>query len=274
MGKERMESGGGGRQGVVKGASSGKQVVKDARDGNKRLFYIALAALAVAGIAFLSYSTMKGSGSSTFVLDSAITLVPNQGHVIGSDSAPVEVIEFADFECPACGNFATLTEPDVRSRLVNTGIIRFRFVDFPLQMHPNSPAAHLAAWCAGEQNKFWEMHDAIFNTQDRWSGYATRRPNRVFSELARQVGLNMEQYEACVSSNKYAGQIQANVDEGLKQQVPGTPTFFFGRTRVNEPLSYDEFKRYVDQALAQARAAAPATKAPAAKAPATKTKSP
>ena len=259
---------------MVKGASANKKVVKDARGGgNQRLFYIAIGVLAVAGIAFLSYSTMKPKAPTTFQLDSAIALVPNQGHAIGSDSAVIEVVEFADFECPACGNFATLTEPDVRSRLVNTGVIRFRFVDFPLQMHPNARAAHLAAWCAGEQNKFWEMHDAIFAVQDRWSGYATRRPNRVFSELAKGVGVNMEQYDACVAGNKYAGQIQSNVDEGIRRQVGGTPTFFIGRTKVSEPLAYDEFKRYVDQAVAQARAETK-TAAPAAKAPATKTKTP
>ena len=263
---------------MVKGRSSSKKVVTNARGGgNKRLFYVALGVLAVAGIAFLSYTTMRPGAQTTFVLDSAIALVPNQGHVIGSDTALVEVVEFADFECPACGTFATLTEPDVRARLVNTGIIRFRFVDFPLQMHPNAPAAHLAAWCAGEQNRFWEMHDAIFAVQDRWSGYATRRPNRIFSELARNVGVNMDQYESCVSSNKYAGQIQANVDEGLKRGVPGTPTFFIGRLKINEPVSYDVFKRYVDQALAAAqaeKAAAPASKAPASKTPATNTKTP
>jgi protein-disulfide isomerase len=239
---------------MVKNASS-KKVVKDARGSSKRMFYIAIGALVVAGIAILSYTTMKPKEQTAFQLDSAIALVPNQGHVIGSDSALVEVVEFADFECPSCGNFATLTEPDVRSRLVNTGLIRFRFVDFPLQMHPNSRPAHLAAWCAAEQNRFWEMHDAIFSVQDRWSGYATRRPNRVFEELARGIGVNMAQYESCVSTNKYAGQIQSNVDEGIKRQVNGTPTFFIGRTRAG-PMGYDEFKRYVDQALEQARAEA------------------
>src|SRR5687768_6542573 len=119
MGKERMETGGGGRQGMVKRPSA-KKAVKDARSGgNKRMFYIALAVLAVAGIAFLSYTTMGPKASTTFVLDSAIAMVPNQGHAIGSDSALVEVIEFGDFECPACGNFATLTKPDVVTRLVN-----------------------------------------------------------------------------------------------------------------------------------------------------------
>ena len=252
---------------MVKNPAS-KKAVKNARGGNKKVFYIALGALAVAGIAFLSYTTMKPGAPTSFQMDSAIALVPNQGHVIGSDTSLVEVVEFADFECPACGQFATLTKPDVVTRLVNTGLIRFRFVDFPLEMHPNARAAHLAGWCAGEQNKFWEMHDAIFSVQDRWSGYATRRPTRIFSDLARQVGLDMQQYDACVSGNKYAGQIQSNVDEGLRRQVSGTPTFFIGRMRVSEPLSYDEFKRYVDQAVAQARTesrtAAPATKAPAA----------
>lgn len=261
MGKERMEAGNGGRQGVVKNTASGKKVVKNARAGNQRMFYIALGVLAVAGIAFLSWSTMKPKEPNAFVLDSAVALVPNQGHVIGSDSAKLEVVEFADFECPACGNFATLTEPDVRTRLVNTGQIRFRFIDFPLQMHPNARAAHMAAWCAGEQNKFWEMHDAIFAVQDRWSGYATRRPNRVFSELAKNVGVNMDQYESCVSSNKYAGQIQANVDEGIRQQVNGTPTFFYGRIKSG-PVSYDEFKKYVDQALASTNAPATKTRTP------------
>jgi protein-disulfide isomerase len=256
---------------VVKNGPS-KKVVKDARGPNKRIFYIAIGALVVAGIAILSYTTMKSGAPTTVQLDSAIALVPNQGHVIGSDSALVEVVEFADFECPACGNFATLTEPDVRSRLVNTGVIRFRFVDFPLDMHPNARAAHLAGWCAGEQNKFWEMHDAIFSVQDRWSGYATKRPNRVFSELAKGVGVNMDQYENCVSSNKYAGQIQSNVDEGIKRQVSGTPTFFIGRIKAG-PVSYDEFKRHVDQALEQARAETKAA-APATKAPATKSKTP
>ena len=257
---------------MVKSTSSSKKVVKDARGQNKRIFYVAIGVLVVAGIAILSYTTMKPKAPTAFQLDSAIALVPNQGHVIGSDTAPVEVVEFADFECPSCANFATLTEPDVRSRLVNTGVIRFRFVDFPLEMHPNARAAHLAGWCAAEQNKFWEMHDAIFSFQDRWSGYATKRPNRVFSELAKNVGLNMSQYEGCVSSNKYAGQIQSNVDEGLKRQVNGTPTFFIGRTKTG-PVTYDEFKRYVDQALEQARAETKAA-APATKAPATKSKTP
>jgi protein-disulfide isomerase len=166
------------------------------------------------------------------------------------------VVEFADFECPGCGSFATLTEPDMRSRLVNTGLVRFRFMDFPLNMHPNAMTAHLAARCAGEQGKFWEMHDAIFMNQDRWNTQATRRPDRVLAPLARQVGVNADQYESCMSTRKY----QANVDEGVRRGVNGTPTFFIGNKRTSDVLSYDALKRLVDDALAQARSTKTATK--------------
>jgi protein-disulfide isomerase len=106
------------------------------------------------------------------------------------------------------------------------------------------------------------MHDLIFQNQDRWSTEATNDPNEVLTALARSAGLNMGQYEACADTRKYAGQIQANVEEALRRQVQSTPTFFFGNTRVATALPYDAFKRYVDQALAEtAGGAAGGTKA-------------
>lgn len=248
MGKEGMEAGRGRRQGVVKGTA--KQPVGG---GGKRWFYILLALLLVAGIGWLSYVSTKPPAHSVWQVDSSVALVPNQGHVIGSDTAPLEVVEFADFECPACGSFATLAEPDVRARLVNTGVIRFRFMDLPLNIHRNTRAAHGAAWCAGEQGKFWEMHDIIFQNQDRWNGETTSRPQPVLTDLARQIGVNMPQFESCMTTGKYAGQIQANFDEAVRRSVPSTPTFFFGNRRVTSALPYDQFKRHVDEVLAEKR---------------------
>jgi len=196
-------------------------------------------------------------------VDTTLPPITNQGHVMGSDSAPLEVVEFGDFECPGCGSFATLTEPDVRARLVNTGRIRFRYMDFPLSMHPNAWPAHLASWCAGEQGKFWEMHDAIFATQDRWNAQATRNPEKPLAEEARRIGLNMPQYQTCMSTKKYYPQIRANLEEGVRRGVPGTPTFFIGNLKIDRPIGYDQFKKYVDEALAQSAA----SKAPAAKNP-------
>ena len=275
MGKNGMDAGRGKGEGsgVVNRQSAKKKAPVKRDADNKRWFYIALGVLLIAGIGTLSYLSARGPQNVAQV-DTTLPPIPNQGHVMGSDSAAIEVVEFGDFECPACGSFATLAEPDIKSRLVSTGLIRFRYMDFPLSMHPNAWPAHLASWCAGEQGKFWEMHDAIFMNQDRWNTQATRRPDRVLSGLARQVGVNMDQYESCVSSRKYQQQIRANVDEGVRRGVGGTPTFFIGNKRISEPLSYDEFKKYVDEALAEARArgtkAGTATPAPALGTKATK----
>ena len=128
-------------------------------------------------------------------------------------------------------------------------------MDFPLSGHRNTMPAHLASWCAGEQGKFWEMHDAIFQNQDRWNGEATRRPERILADLARQVGVGMEQYEACMSTEKYRPQIQANLQEGVNRGVGSTPTFLFGIRRVATVIPYDAFKAIVDTMMNEARAA-------------------
>ena len=239
MAKERVDAG------------RGKGVVTPPHKGGKnRTFYILLGVLLVAGIGTLSWLATRSG--NVIQLDPNVAPIANQGHVIGSPTAAVEVVEFADFECPACGSFANLTEPDVRARLVNTGQIRFRFIDYPLDIHPNTWAAHNAAWCASEQNRFWEMHDLIFQNQDRWSTQATRRPNAVLIPLARQLGLDMPQFEGCVESRKFHPQIKANYDEALRRGIPSTPTFIIGTQQVSGSLGYDQFKRVVDQALAAA----------------------
>lgn len=254
MGKERMEAGRGGRKGVVKPA--GRK-----GSGGKRGFYVLLAGVVVVGVAVLSWMASR-SGAQVSRVDSTIAPIANQGHVLGSDSAPIEVVEFADFECPACGNFANLTEPDVRARLVNTGMIRFRFIDFPLDIHPNTWAAHSAAWCAGDQNRFWEMHDAIFQNQDRWSSQRTKKPEGVIRPLAQQIGLDMQKYDGCIESRQFHPQIRANYEEAIRRGVQSTPTFVIGTTQIPGVLSYDQFKKHVDQAIAAKASSqtAPATK--------------
>lgn len=232
---------------------SGKAKSKGGGGRNKGPFYLLIAILLIAGIGTLSYLSARPS-QAVSQIDSTVAPVPNQGHVIGSDTAPVEIVEFADFECPACGQFANITEPDVRARLVNTGLVRFRFMHFPLSMHRNAWPAHLASWCAAEQGKFWEMHDAIFQNQDRWNTQATSRPERFLNDLARQIGVNADQFQTCMSSRKYHPQIQANVQEGIRLGVGSTPTFIIGNKRVATVMSYDELKRYVDEVRTQAGA--------------------
>jgi protein-disulfide isomerase len=258
---------------VVKPTPKGS--VKGARKRSPNtVFYIALAVLAIAGLGTLGYVASRGGGRQVVQLNPNLPPVQSEGYVLGSASAPVEVIEFADFECPACAQFATLHEPDVRSRLINAGQVRLRYLDLPLVEigHRNSPTASLAAACANEQGKFWEMHDALYANQDRWSTGATSDPRDVIDPLARQVGLDMPRYEQCMSSQKYLANIQAHRRAAERYQIRSTPSFVIGGKVYSGSLPYDEFKRYVDQARSGATpaggAAAPAGAAGAPASPA------
>jgi protein-disulfide isomerase len=208
-------------------------------------------------------------------VDSTLPKVQSNGYVIGSASAPIEVIEFGDFECPSCARFATLTEPDVRTRLVDKGVIRFRFIDFPLSIHRNTWPASRAAACADEQGKFWQMHDVLFQNQDQWNGETTSNPNPIFKQLAGQIGLNQQVFDQCVDSKKTQAKVQAHEQLAEQQHIQATPSFIVGGKIIEGPRPYDEFKAIVDSALARSgspvatattdstRKTSPATKAPA-----------
>ncbi len=252
--QQRMDKGRGQRPGVVSSAKRG---------GPPRGFWMVLGLGAVLGIGTLGYLSSRSKESVT-TIDPTLPKVKSEGYVLGSATAPVEVIEYADFECPGCGQFATITEPDVRARLISTGKIRVRYIDYPLPMHRNTWDASLAAACANDQGKFWEMHDAIFANQDRWNGEATRRPRPVLKELAKSIGVDESKYSRCMDDDTHRAKIQAHLALATQQNVQQTPTFVIGGKMIPGALAYDTFKKYVDDAIA----AAPASAAPAGIAPA------
>jgi protein-disulfide isomerase len=210
--------------------------------------------IAAVAVAFIIYQMSQSRSSGVVTIDPTLTLPEAAGYVMGNPAAPVQIIEFADFECPACGSFATLAEPDMRRRLIETGIASFRFMDYPLAIHPNTWDAHFAAACANEQGKFWEMHDQIFATQDQWNGMVTNRPKAIFSRLARDLQLDHGQWEGCYDSQKYKLNIAANMREGERRLVQSTPTFIIGDKLVPGAIGFDQLKAYVDSALAKAPA--------------------
>ena len=239
MAKQKGDGGRGRHSGVVTAAKRG---------GPGRGFWIALGVLALLGITGLSWMASRPKVQVTR-LDPNLPAMKAEGYVLGSPAAPVEVIEFADFECPACGQYATLTEPDVRTRLVSTGQVRVRYIDYPLAMHKNTWDASLAAACANDQGKFWAMHDALFANQDRWNGEATRRPRGPIGDLAKSVGLDMSKYNACMDADTHRAKIQSHLAEAEKRQIQSTPTFVFNGLVVPSALPYDAFKKRVDDAL-------------------------
>ena len=249
MAKERMDAGRGrAGKGVKSGQTSKKAQV---RGTDRRPFYAVLGAIALAAVLFITWQMSQSKSSGVITIDPSMPLPEATGYLMGNATAPVQILEFADFECPACGQFATLTEPDVRKRLVETGQVSFRFFDFPLPMHPNSWDASFAASCANEQGKFWEMHDQIFATQDQWAATATNRPKVIFSRLAKSLALDEPQWEECYDSQKYKANIAANMREGERRLVSSTPTFVIGDKLIPGALGYDALKAFVDSAAAK-----------------------
>jgi protein-disulfide isomerase len=238
-------------------------VVRGARGkGNRRGFFLALGAVAVAGVGGISWAMQRTRASAAPVTVPAAATLPAgasrpEGYVLGSASAPVEIVEYADFECPSCGQFATVTEPDVRARLVNTGQARYRFYDFQVNSsHRNSPAASLAAACANDQGKFWEMHDRLFEGQNDWNSLATDDPKPLFAGYAAAAGLDAARWAQCYDGRTHLRRLAEHQQEAQRAQVNGTPTFVVGNKMLRAAPTFDAIKALVDSA--KAGAAAPA----------------
>jgi protein-disulfide isomerase len=171
-----------------------------------------------------------------------------RGYVLGTPGAPVEMTEFADYECPFCQTFATLQMPTIRKRLIETGRVRWRFRDFPLQQHRHSRLAAHAAACADEQEKFWPMHDRIFEGQPEWAQERDAAPH--FRRYAAEVGLDPAKYDDCMSAARYAGRIQASYEEGMRLGVNSTPTLFVGGRLYQGRFDSDAIVRLADSIAA------------------------
>ena len=213
--------------------------------GVKR-FYTLFAVLALAGVGVLAYLLLK---PSTISIPANVTIQPGDtsgfhGYVKGSKDAPVEITEFADYQCPFCQTFATLQMPTIEDRLINGGRLRWRYRDFPLQQHQFSRLAAHSAACADEQGKYWAQHEQIYQGQSEWA--AARDAGPFFRKYARTVGLDLGRYDSCMKSGKYAGRIQASYNEGVQLGVSSTPTLLIGNRLYRGRLDSDAIIKMVD----------------------------
>jgi protein-disulfide isomerase len=213
--------------------------------GMKR-FYTLFAVVAVAGLAALGYLLTR---PDTISIPANVTVQPSDtsgfaGYVKGSKTAPVEITEYADYQCPFCQTFATLQMPTIDERLVNTGRLRWRYRDFPLQQHPFARVAAHSAACADEQGKYWEQHDRIYQGQSEWAASGNAAP--LFRKYAQSVGLDLGRYDACMKSGKYAGRIQSDYNSGVAAGVSSTPTLLINGRLYRGRFDSDAITKLVD----------------------------
>ena len=143
---------------------------------------------------------------------------------LGSPDAPLTLIEFSDYQCPYCARHVTQTLPQLKEKYVKTGKVKYVFLDFPLRSHTLAPKASEAAHCAGEQDKYWAMHDELFANRGK-----LRIPD--LKAHAAAIGLDTKAFDECLDSGKYAITIRKNEQIGSsKVRVTGTPSFGLGYT--------------------------------------------
>ncbi|MFQ5521834.1 MAG: DsbA family protein, partial [Candidatus Methylomirabilia bacterium] len=171
---------------------------------------------------------------------------------LGRPDAPVTMVEFSDYQCPFCKRHVSTVYPAIKKDYIDTGKLKYVFRDFPIaSLHPQAQKAHEAAHCAGEQNRYWAMHDALFENSKDFSLPALKR-------YAQGIGLDGERFNACVQSGKYAREIEKEIAAGTKVGVRGTPSFIIGPTgsgatitgtivRGAQPLA--RFKQVIESAL-------------------------
>jgi protein-disulfide isomerase len=145
---------------------------------------------------------------------------------LGKSDAPVTVIEFSDYQCPFCQRFVRNTLPALKTDYIDTGKVRYVFRDFPLAMHRQARKAAEAAHCAGEQGKYWEMHDVIFNNQQALKVEDLK-------EHASSLDLEPAAFNNCLEQGKYAAEIDKDFADGSTAGITGTPSFFIGKTEPN-----------------------------------------
>jgi len=182
----------------------------------------------------------------------------SKGHQKGNEDALVALIEFSDYECPFCIRHTRETMPLIEKNYIATGKILYGFRDFPIdQLHPQAIRAHEAAQCAGDQQKYWEMHSRMF-------GQPAQHTPESLEAAAVQSGLDLGAYRACVASGKHTAGIRESVALAESFGANGTPGFFIGlidkktnTVKITRAISgavpFAQFAQAIEGALAQAR---------------------
>lgn len=180
--------------------------------------------------------------------------------ILGRADAPVTIVEFSDYQCPFCGRFFATTLPALKKEYIETAKVRYVFRDYPIdQLHPLARKAAEAAHCAGDQGKYWEMHDVLFQ-----NAKALALPQ--LSEHARTLGLDGSAFDACLSSGRHAARVGRGVADAAAAGVQGTPGFVIGRTPASDVIEgtpvrgaqpLEVFRQIIDQMLTPPSGGAP-----------------
>ncbi len=204
------------------------------KKGISGLVYTALGALIILGALAMVYFALFGKNPNDGSKPFDVSALESGGHTKENPAGKISVVEFSDFQCPACGH----SYPIVKRVLSERPEIRFTYRHFPLSnIHPFAQKAAEASECASEQGKFWEMHDTMFENQQ----------NLTIADLksyAARLSLDGQEFSACLDSGKYAPKVASDFSYGVSIGINSTPTFFINGAKYSG-LTYEEFSSII-----------------------------
>ena len=178
----------------------------------------------------------------------------DRARIQGAATAPVWLVEVSDFECPFCKQWHDETYPAIRREFIVPGHVRMAYVNFPLQRHVHALPTAEAAMCAGAQDKFWPMHDALFATQAHWTPLADG--SAMFDSLARVIGVDVPAWRDCLRSKVMQRLIGADRARGETAGATSTPFFFVGDEVIRGAAPIEVFRASISRARAKVAARA------------------
>lgn len=162
-------------------------------------------------------------------------------HVKGNPAAAVTLVEYSDFQCPACASFQPVVEEIMKQYGEK---IRFEYKHFPLPIHPNALPAAVAAEAAGQQDKFFEFHDLLFANQDTWSEAPT--PNTFFVQYAEELDLDMATFRRHLNSSVLRDKVRDDFKVGQDLEITGTPSFFLN-DEFMDPKEFQTIEGFINK---------------------------
>ena len=187
------------------------------------------------------FAAIKFSGDSTPSQTLPIDAIVSSDRIKGNPIAKVILIEYSDFQCPACAVYAPIVKQiaeDFQDKAV------FAYRHFPLSQHKNAKLAALVSEAAGQQEKFWEMHDKIFENQKEWAENNAPKAEEIFIKYAEELKLDIDKFKNDLKSKELKEKIDNDLNSGIKASVNSTPTFFLNGKKI-QPGSYEEFKQVI-----------------------------
>jgi len=209
---------------------------------DKFVFGIIIATILIfaGGAFFISKKDTKTIKNTQSVLE-----IGDDDYIKGNKNASVTIVEYSDFECPACGAYYPLIK---ELSEIYKNDVRFVIRYFPLMGHKNGLNSALAVEASSKQGKYWEMHDLLFEDQKVWGGKESSDLT-IFENYAKQIGLNIDQFNKDVNSKEIKDRVNRDLAGGKEAGITGTPTFFLNGKKIPNPKNIEDFKTFIDAAI-------------------------